>query len=238
MQSQVDAALHNAIHGFDHDEAKLAASLEAEGSSREQFDAESREAAEKAIKTQLLMDAIADHLGIEVGQNDLSERLVLMSRQYGIEPQQLVQLLQQNNQLPAVFADVRRGLTVAAVVEAATVVDTAGNVVDTSEFFGTPGNPRLLTKRPTRPRSRPARPKRRPNRLLTRLPKTPTPSRQPRTNNADSERSVTRGVSRAPGWLGSSGRSVIDRYEVAVMSKQGFEKAGKCDSHAVRHGWV
>ena len=31
------------------------------------------------------------------------------------------------------------GLTVAAVVEAATVVDTAGNVVDTSEFFGTPG---------------------------------------------------------------------------------------------------
>lgn len=139
VESQIAAALHEAIHGFDHDEAKLAASLEAEGSSREKFDAENREAAEKAIKTQLLMDAIADHLDIQVGENDLSERLVLMSRQYGIEPQQLVQLLQQNNQLPAVFADVRRGLTVAAVVEAATVVDTEGNVVDTTEFFGTPG---------------------------------------------------------------------------------------------------
>ena len=34
------------------------------------------------------------------------------------------------------FADVRRGLTVAAVVEAATVTDTDGNVIDTSEFFG------------------------------------------------------------------------------------------------------
>ena len=59
-----------------------------------------------------------------------------MSRQYGIQPQQLVGLLQQNNQLPAVFADVRRGLAVAAVVEAATVTDTDGTVIDTSEFFG------------------------------------------------------------------------------------------------------
>ena len=138
VQAQVDSALHNAIHQLDHDEAKLAEALEAEGSSREKFDADNREAAEKAVKTQLLMDAIADKLEIQVGQNDLTERVVLMSRQYGIEPQQLLQLLQQNNQLPAVFADVRRGLTVAAVVEAATVTDTDGNVIDTSEFFGVP----------------------------------------------------------------------------------------------------
>ena len=136
VQAQFDETVHNAVHGLDHDEAKFAAALEAEGSSREKFDADAREAAEKAVKTQLLMDAIADDLDIQVGQNDLTERLVLMSRQYGIEPQQLLQVLQQNNQLPAMFADVRRGLTVAAVVEAATVTDTDGNVVDTSEFFG------------------------------------------------------------------------------------------------------
>jgi trigger factor len=140
VQAQVDQTVHNAIHGLDHDEAKFAETLEAEGSSREQFDTETREAAEKAVKTQLLMDAIADDLDIQVGQNDLTERLVLMSRQYGIEPQQLLQILQQNNQLPAMFADVRRGLTVAAVVEAATVTDTDGNVVDTAEFFGPPAD--------------------------------------------------------------------------------------------------
>jgi trigger factor len=138
VAAQVDTALHNAIHPLDHDDAKFAEALEAQGSSREKFDTENREAAEKAVKTQLLMDAISDELQIQVGENDLSERLVLMSRQYGVEPQQLVQLLQQNNQLPAVFADVRRGLAVAAVVEAATVTDTDGNVVDTSEFFGPP----------------------------------------------------------------------------------------------------
>ena len=136
VQAQVDETVHNAVHGLDHDEAKFAAALEAEGSSREKFDADAREAAEKAVKTQLLMDAIADDLDIQVGQNDLTERLVLMSRQYGIEPQQLLQVLQQNNQLPAMFADVRRGLTIAAVVHAATVTDTDGTVIDTTEFFG------------------------------------------------------------------------------------------------------
>lgn len=136
VQAQIDDALHNAIHGLDHDEDKFAEQLTEQGSSREEFDAENKTNAEKAVKTQLLMDAVADKLDIQVGQNDLTERLVLMSRQYGIEPQQLIQILQQNNQLPAMFADVRRGLTIAAVVHAATVTDTDGTVIDTTEFFG------------------------------------------------------------------------------------------------------
>jgi trigger factor len=136
VQAQVDETVHNAIHGLDHDEAKFEEALGEEGSSREEFDADNRSNAEKAVKTQLLMDAIADDLDIQVGQNDLTERLVLMSRQYGIEPQQLLQVLQQNNQLPAMFADVRRGLTIAAVVQGATVTDSDGNEVDTTEFFG------------------------------------------------------------------------------------------------------
>ncbi|WP_094286442.1 trigger factor [Mycobacterium lehmannii] len=136
VQAQVDDALHNAIHGLDHDEARLAEALEAQGSSREQFDTDNRTNAEKAVKTQLLVDAIADKLDVQVGQNDISERLMLMSQQYGLQPQQLIQSLQQNNQLPALFADVRRGLALAAVVEAATVKDSDGNVIDTTEFFG------------------------------------------------------------------------------------------------------
>jgi len=141
VQAQVDETVHNAIHGLDHDEEKFSEALAEEGSSREEFDADNRSNAEKAVKTQLLMDAIADDLDIQVGQNDLTERLVLMSRQYGIEPQQLLQVLQQNNQLPAMFADVRRGLTIAAVVHGATVTDSEGNEVDTTEFFGPPTPP-------------------------------------------------------------------------------------------------
>jgi trigger factor len=136
VQAQVDDTLHNAIHGLDHDDERFAETLAEQGSSREEFDKDNRTNAEKAVKTQLLMDAVADKLDIQVGQNDLTERLVLMSRQYGLEPQQLLGYLQENNQLPTMFADVRRGLTVAAVVHGATVTDTDGNVIDTTEFFG------------------------------------------------------------------------------------------------------
>ena len=48
VQAQIDDALHNAIHGLDHDEARFAEALEAQGSSREEFDADNRSNAEKA----------------------------------------------------------------------------------------------------------------------------------------------------------------------------------------------
>jgi trigger factor len=138
VQAQVDSTIHNALHGLDHDDAKLAEALEKQGTTREKFDADARTDAEKAVKTQLLLDALGDDLDIQVGQDDLTERLVMTSRQYGIQPQELLGYLQQQNQLPAMFADVRRGKTIAAAVEAATVSDSDGNVIDTSEFFGTP----------------------------------------------------------------------------------------------------
>jgi trigger factor len=136
VRAQVDSAVHNALHSFEHDEAKFAEALREQGKSRQQFEVDAQNAAESDVKKQLLLDALADKLEIQVGQDDLTERLVMTSRQYGIEPQQLFAYLQENNQLPAMFADVRRGLAIAAAVEAATVTDTDGNTIDTSEFFG------------------------------------------------------------------------------------------------------
>jgi trigger factor len=136
VQAQFDSALQGALGGLNNDDATLAEVLAAQGQSREEFEAEARTAAESDVKRQLLLDALADDLQVEVGQEDLTERLVMTSRQYGIEPQQLFAYLQENNQLPAMFADVRRGLGIAAAIEAATITDTDGNTIDTSEFFG------------------------------------------------------------------------------------------------------
>ena len=136
VQAQFDSAMHDALHSLNHDDAKLEEALTAQGKSREDFETETRSAAETDVKRQLLLDALADELEVQVGQDDLTERLVATSRQYGIEPQQLLGYLQENNQLPAMFADVRRGLAIAEVVQAATVTDTAGNTIDTGEFFG------------------------------------------------------------------------------------------------------
>lgn len=136
VQAQFDSVLHSALSGLNHDEARFNELLVEQGSSRAVFDAEARTASEKDVKRQLLLDALADELQVQVGQDDLTERLVTTSRQYGIEPQQLFGYLQERNQLPTMFADVRRELAIRAAVEAATVTDSDGNTIDTSEFFG------------------------------------------------------------------------------------------------------
>lgn len=136
VQAQFDSVLHSALSGLNHDEARFNELLVEQGSSPAAFDAEARTASEKDVKRQLLLDALADELQVQVGQDDLTERLVTTSRQYGIEPQQLFGYLQERNQLPTMFADVRRELAIRAAVEAATVTDSDGNTIDTSEFFG------------------------------------------------------------------------------------------------------
>lgn len=136
VQAQFDSVLHSALSGLNHDEARFNELLVEQGSSRAAFDAEARTASEKDVKRQLLLDALADELQVQVGQDDLTERLVTTSRQYGIEPQQLFGYLQERNQLPTMFADVRRELAIRAAVEAATVTDSDGNTIDTIEFFG------------------------------------------------------------------------------------------------------
>lgn len=136
VQAQFDSVLHSALSGLNHDEARFNELLVEQGSSRAAFDAEARTASEKDVKRQLLLDALADELQVQVGQDDLTERLVTTSRQYGVEPQQLFGYLQERNQLPTMFADVRRELAIRAAVEAATVTDSDGNTIDTSEFFG------------------------------------------------------------------------------------------------------
>lgn len=136
VQAQFDSVLYSALSGLNHDEARFNELLVEQGSSRAAFDAEARTASEKDVKRQLLLDALADELQVQVGQDDLTERLVTTSRQYGIEPQQLFGYLQERNQLPTMFADVRRELAIRAAVEAATVTDSDGNTIDTSEFFG------------------------------------------------------------------------------------------------------
>ncbi|MFD4292558.1 trigger factor [Rhodococcus sp. NPDC058505] len=138
VKAEVDAAIHDAVHGLDHDEAKLAELLESQGSSREEFEADAKTSAEKSVKTQLLLDAIAEAEGTNVGQQELTERILFQAQQYGMAPDQFIQQIQQAGQLGAVFADVRRGKALAGVVEKFTVTDTTGATVDTKELFGSP----------------------------------------------------------------------------------------------------
>ncbi|HEX4724199.1 MAG TPA: trigger factor [Pseudonocardiaceae bacterium] len=136
VDSEIDVRKHDSVHAFDHDEARFAEWLAEQGQTTEQFDAELRDAAEKAVKTQLVLDSIADAESVNVSENELTERIVYQAQRFGVSPDEYVQRAQQSGQLGAIFADVRRGKALATVVRQSTVTDATGNAVDMDELFG------------------------------------------------------------------------------------------------------
>jgi trigger factor len=139
LEAEIENRKHDAIHQFDHDEAAFAQVLEAEGKTLEEFDTDVREEAEKAVRTQLLLDTIADAEKTSVDDGELTERIIYQAQRFGISPDEYVQRAQQSGQLTAIYADVRRGKALASVVRKATVTDAAGAEVDLNELFGTDG---------------------------------------------------------------------------------------------------
>jgi trigger factor len=136
VQAEVDSALHDAVHPFDHDEERFAEFLQSQGRTREEFDTETKEAAEKSVRTRLVLDALADREQTTVDDQELTERIVYQAQQYQMDPQEFVQRIQQAGQLGAVYADVRRSKALISAVRAATVTDESGNEVDMSDLLG------------------------------------------------------------------------------------------------------
>ncbi len=96
--------------------------------------AEVKEASEKQFRTQMLLDAIAEKLEVQVSQEEFTQYLIQMSGQYGMAPQQFIEALQQGNQLQSVIGDVARNKALAIVLGKVEVVDSNGKAVDLSGF--------------------------------------------------------------------------------------------------------
>jgi trigger factor len=96
--------------------------------------AEVTEASEKQFKTQMLLDAIAEKVNVQVSQDELTQYLVQSAAQYGMAPQEFVNALQQGNQLPAMVGEVARNKALAVALGKVTVVDTNGKTVDLTGF--------------------------------------------------------------------------------------------------------
>jgi len=94
--------------------------------------AEVAESSEKTFRSQILLDAIAEKEEVKVNQNELTSYLIQASAQYGMEPGEFIQVLDQNGQLPAMIGEVARAKALASILSKAKVVDTTGKAVDVS----------------------------------------------------------------------------------------------------------
>lgn len=100
----------------------------------EEHRAEIRENTEQAFKNEIILDAVADKEEVGVNQNELIDYIVSMAGQYGMDPNQFAQLIDQGGQVPMMVGEVRRRKALAKVLELAKVTDTTGADVDLTAF--------------------------------------------------------------------------------------------------------
>lgn len=136
VDEQVHSQMHQLLGQMAHDDAALASVLEQQGTTREEFDAQTRKDAEEAVRTQLFLDTLAEQENPEVSQEELTDHILFTAQSYGMDPNQFVQQLQQSGQIANLFADVRRGKALASAICRVAVKDDEGNEVDPKEFFG------------------------------------------------------------------------------------------------------
>jgi trigger factor len=112
--------------GMDWDAYFAAAGVE----SKEVYEAELRENVENAIRTQFVLDSIADAREVTVDNDDLSAQIMAQAQRSRMSPEQYAQQLQEQGNISDFVADVRRTKALAQLLEQTTITDASGGVVD------------------------------------------------------------------------------------------------------------
>jgi len=90
-----------------------------------------------------VLDEVAGELELGVDQQELTEHMVRRAQQSGQDPQEFANHMFEHNHIPELVQEITRGKALATIVEAATVKDATGNVVELKNLRpdGTIGEP-------------------------------------------------------------------------------------------------
>jgi len=143
VQAEIEWREHDVVHQLGHDDAAFENYLQTEGKTKDEFTAELREVAEKSVKTQFVLDSIADAEAVSVSDAELTEYIVRQAQRYNMAPQEFADQIVQAGNIGALVADVRRNKALATVLEAANVTDQSGNEVDLSALATPEGQAEL-----------------------------------------------------------------------------------------------
>ncbi len=89
--------------------------------SREDFEATAEEQAQSAVKAQLVLDALAVELDVDVETADIEAEINRHAEANNMPPQQIASIIQQQGSLPALIGDILRRKAIDEVVKAADV---------------------------------------------------------------------------------------------------------------------
>jgi trigger factor len=137
VKAEVEYREHDVVHSLGHDDALFDRYLEAQGKTRDEFEAELREGAEKSVRAQFILDAVADKTEVQIGDAELTEYLVRQAARYQMAPQEFANQVVQAGNLPLLVADIRRNKALSELLESAVVTDASGNRVDIAALSDT-----------------------------------------------------------------------------------------------------
>jgi trigger factor len=111
-------------------DAEVEAHFEDGHDSGDEHRQEIQEQTRQGLKSQFILDKIAEAEEITVGETELSAWLIQQAPRYGMSPDAFAKALVEAGQVPMAMQDIRRAKALALVLEGAKVVDADGNEVD------------------------------------------------------------------------------------------------------------
>ena len=91
----------------------------------------------REFQLQMVLDAIVEAEKVQPAEQDILEYLSYSAQQYGMDLNEFIKIMDQNNQIPSVVAEVARRKALAVTLSKAEVTDKKGNKVDLTSFLGT-----------------------------------------------------------------------------------------------------
>lgn len=108
----------------------MAQYLQGEGKTTEELEAELEAAARSALTQQLVLDALVKAEEIGLTDSELTQHIVNRAMQQNADPDAYAKAVVEGGHLPVIVGEVLRAKALAAVLEAAVVVDESGRPVD------------------------------------------------------------------------------------------------------------
>ena len=97
--------------------------------------AQAEETVEKDLRDQMVLDALAEKLDVQVSQSDVFNFLASIAQQYGMDPNAFIQAIMRNGQLGSAVQEVGRSKGLLAGMRAVTF-KSEGETLDLSAFLG------------------------------------------------------------------------------------------------------
>jgi trigger factor len=140
VKAQVEARTDQINQMLQRANLTLAEYLErsGQGQTPEEFWGELEKAADRSIRTQVVLDKVAEATAVKVSQEDVTRYLFERAQENGTSPQEELQHMTEHDHLGEWMAEIRRAKALNQVMRQAKVKDSDGKKVDLASLFPEP----------------------------------------------------------------------------------------------------